>query len=650
VRVPDETERIAIERVRPDVDCGRFASKRIVGDVVDVEADIFTHGHDEIAANVEFRHASTHSWRSVAMVPLGNDRWRGSFRVDKIGEYRFRVVAWVDEFESWRRDILAKSTAAQDVTLDREVGALLAEESAKRAGARDRDALVKWAGRLRDDLDARTLAALSQLVAIGRRTADRSRASVAAATSPVWVDRPLAGCSAWYELFPRSASADPGRSGTLADVIDRLPYVAELGFDILYLPPIHPIGITHRKGANNATVARADDVGSPWAIGAAAGGHTAVHPDLGTVEDVEALVRAARERGIEIALDFALQTSPDHPWVTEHPEWFRHRPDGSIAYAENPPKRYEDIYPIDFDTEDRRGLWLAILDVLTFWIDRGIEIFRVDNPHTKPLAFWEWLIAAVRRANPRVLFLSEAFTRPRMMERLAKVGFTQSYTYFTWRNSKYEIVEYFRELNEPDHRDYFRPNVWPNTPDILHASLQQGDRATFLARFVLAAGLSANYGIYGPAFELQEHVAREPGSEEYRDSEKYQVRHWDLERTDSLRHFIARVNAIRRAHPALQRDGGLHFHDVDNDALLCWSKRAGDDVVLVAVSIDPHHVQSGWVTLAAEPLGVDDGEHFTVVDLLTGARYPWHQGANFVRLDPAAVPAHIFSVERELIA
>jgi starch synthase (maltosyl-transferring) len=416
---------------------------------------------------------------------------------------------------------------------------------------------------------------------------------------------------------------------------------------MLYLAPIHPIGTTHRKGANNAREAQEGEPGSPWAIGSSAGGHTAVHPDLGTLADAQRLLREAKKHKIEVALDLAFQTSPDHPWVREHPQWFRHRADGTIAYAENPPKKYEDIYPIDFDTDDWPALWDALLDVVRFWIAQGISIFRVDNPHTKPFPFWEWLIGEVHATNPDVLFLAEAFTRPTVMHRLAKIGFSQSVTYFTWRNNKWELTEYFNELAHGPGAEYFRPNVWPNTPDILHEQLQDGSRGTFMARFVLAACLSASYGIYGPAYELMLRDPREKGSEEYLDSEKFEVRHWDLDAPWSLRHFIARVNAIRHAHPALHDNTSLQFHGVDNEQLLCWSKRSvdGDDVLLVVVNLDPWSTQSGWLDLDLGALGVDWSQPYVVTDLLTNSHYDWHGPNNFVQLDPASVPAHIFTIE-----
>jgi starch synthase (maltosyl-transferring) len=454
-------------------------------------------------------------------------------------------------------------------------------------------------------------------------------------------------------MFPRSAGAD-GEHGTFRDLESRLDYVAGMGFDVLYLPPIHPIGTTHRKGKNNARTALPGDVGSPWAIGSPEGGHKSVHPELGTLEDFRRLVRTAREKGLEIALDVAFQCSPDHPYVAEHPDWFRTRPDGTIQFAENPPKKYEDIVPFDFDTADRRALWDELASVFEHWIAQGVEIFRVDNPHTKPFRFWEWLIDRIHAEHPEVIFLSEAFTRPKVLYRLAKLGFTQSYNYFPWRNHKGELVEYFTELTRSEVVEYCRPSLWPNTPDILTERLQGGGRPAFAQRLVLAATLGASYGIYGPAFELQESAPREPGSEEYLDSEKYQLRSWDLERPDSLRDLIARVNRIRRENPALQQNRTLVFHGVDNDRMLCYSKSAEEhsNVVLVVVNLDPHHRQSGWTSLDLEALGLGEEARedrpFQVHDLITDARYLWQGGRNYVELDPHAVPAHVFRIRRRV--
>jgi starch synthase (maltosyl-transferring) len=438
----------------------------------------------------------------------------------------------------------------------------------------------------------------------------------------------------------------PEKHGTFVDLAKQLGYVADMGFDVLYLPPIHPIGSTDRKGPNNSTRPGPDDPGVPWAIGSEEGGHTAIDSDLGTIEDFRVLRDTALERGLEVALDIAFQCSPDHPWVKEHPEWFRSRPDGSVQYAENPPKKYEDIYPLDFETPDRRGLWMALKGVFDHWIGEGIRIFRVDNPHTKAFSFWEWMIAEIRRDHPDVIFLAEAFTRPKVMYRLAKLGFTQSYTYFAWRNTRHELVEYMTELGHVD--DFFRPNFWPNTPDILTQQLQTGGRPAFIARYVLAATLSSNCGVYGPAFELMEHLPLHSGSEEYRDSEKYQIRTWDIDSPDSLAPIITQVNKARHEHRALQRNDNLTFHPTDNDKIICYSKRAVGDVVLVVVNLDPNHEQSAWVDLDTSAIGVDHDHQYQLHDLLTDRRYLWEGKRNFVQLDPVGIPAHVFSVRKRV--
>ncbi len=466
----------------------------------------------------------------------------------------------------------------------------------------------------------------------------------------VVVDPERARFSAWYEMFPRSAVNDGRSHGTFADCEARLPYIAEMGFDVLYFPPIHPIGRQFRKGRNNVLEPDPEDPGSPWAIGSGEGGHKAVHKELGTLAQFRKLVQAARKRGLEVALDIAFQCAPDHPYVAEHPEWFRWRPDGTVQYAENPPKKYQDIYPFNFETDRWRELWQELKSVFDFWIDQGVTLFRVDNPHTKPFAFWEWLIREIKKEHPDVLFLSEAFTRPKVMYRLAKLGFSQSYTYFAWRNTKGELVHYFTELTQGDGREYFRPHLWPNTPDILNEYLQFGGRPAFMIRLALAATLGANYGIYGPAFELFENRAREAGSEEYLDSEKYQLRQWELDRPDSLKDFIARVNRIRRDNPALQQYWNLKFHSVDNDELICYSKWTDDlsNGVLVVVNLDPYHTQSGWVDLPLEELGLDPVHPYQVHDLLSDARFLWHGSRNYVELDPHSQPAHIFRIRRRI--
>ena len=635
-----------IENVSPQVDGGRFPVKRVVGERIVVTADAFAHGHEKVACMLRHRGPGETLWTEVEMEFLGNDAWRASLAVDRIGTWEYAVTCWIDPLATWREGF-ARRIDPDDVRLAARAGAELFAAAAARAKAPDREHLAGLARALTVEAQPaklRTLAADEALFKLARTHASRD----GAAESPVYpatVERERARFSAWYELFPRSASPEPGSHGTFADVEGRLDDIAAMGFNVVYLPPIHPIGRDRRKGKNNVPLGAAGDIGSPWGIGSSEGGHTAIHAELGSQADFRRLLRSARERKMEIALDIAFQVAPDHPWVKEHPEWFRRRPDGAIQYAENPPKKYEDIYPLDFDTRDWKALWQALHDVVAFWAREGVECFRVDNPHTKPFAFWEWLIAEIRREHPNVLFLSEAFTRPRVMHRLAKLGFSQSYTYFTWRVTKQELSEYFTELALGEAREYFRPNCWPNTPDILPYHLQDAGLPAFRVRLVLAATLAANYGIYGPAFELGENRPRDPGvSEEYLDSEKYELRRWDLGKPASLTPFIATVNGIRNTHPALQSDWSLAFHATDNDQLLCYSKRAGGDVILVAVNLDALRVQSGWVELDLAALGLEANAAFTVRDELSGESYPWRGSRNFVMLDPARAPAHVFSI------
>jgi len=648
-------QRVVIENVYPEIDGGRFPVKRSVGQTVRVEADIHTDGHDLIAAFLLYRKSDCPTWSETPMIPMGNDRWAGTFRVEAVGRTVYTLQAWVARFLSWQRDLSKKMEAGQEISVDLLVGVALAEDAAKRAKGADRRKLLAFArsirpGEGRGVPECETAALDEGLGVLADRFPDRTLSTGYGRELPVVVDRERARFGAWYELFPRSCSPEPGRHGTFKDVEARLPYVASMGFDVLYLPPIHPVGRANRKGRNNATAARPEDVGSPWAIGAAEGGHKAVHPQLGTIGDFEELVRAARGHGIEIAMDIAFQCAPDHPYGTEHPEWFRMRPDGTVQYAENPPKKYEDIIPFDFDTPRWMELWEELKSVVLFWAGRGVRIFRVDNPHTKPFAFWEWLIAGIQREHPDAIFLAEAFTRPKVMYRLAKAGFTQSYTYFAWRNTKPELEAYFRDLTQTEVREYLRPNLWPNTPDILTEHLQYGGRPAFMARLVLAATLGASYGIYGPAFELCEHAALAPGREEYLDSEKYEIRTWDTGRPDSLREFIALVNRIRRESPPLQSDDNLRFHPVDNDQLIAYSKSAedGSGTVLVVVNLDPRHTQSGWVELPLEEFGLSAAAPFQGHDLLSGARFLWQGRRFFVELDPSAVPAHIIRLRRRV--
>jgi starch synthase (maltosyl-transferring) len=648
--------RAVIDMVAPVVDGGRFRAKCIAGEAVPIEAHCFTDGHDKLAVVLQWQASDASERYEVEMTAQVNDVWTAQFTPPVPGRYRYTVLAWVDHFESWRRELERRNELA-DIRIALTVGADLIEGAAARANPQDATLLASWAGLLRataaDGSGVPDVAAMQGLGldpakgAIVKRYADRRFA--ASSTLELMADRKRAQFSSWYELFPRLAPTQHGPHGTFRDVQTRLAYLARMGFDVLYMPPIHPIGLINRKGANNSLVSGPEDVGSPWAIGSAQGGHKDILPELGSLADFKALLQAARALGIEIALDLAFQCAPDHPYVAAHPEWFKHRPDGSVQYAENPPKKYQDIYPFDFESEDWRGLWDELKSIMDYWIGQGVRIFRVDNPHTKAFPFWEWSIGEVTRAHPDVIFLAEAFTRPKVMHRLAKLGFTQSYTYFTWRTTKHELIEYFTELSAGPGRDYFRPNVWPNTPDILQEALQSGLRSVFAARLILAATLSANYGIYGPAYELMESAAREPGSEEYRDSEKYQLRHWDFDRPDSLWPLIARINRIRRDNVALQSDHTLAFCPIDNEQLIAYVKHdSSGNVVLMVVNLDPHNTQSGWLDLDLGKLGLAADQPYQVHDLLSDQRYQWHGPRNFVMLDPQRIPAHVFRVRRHV--
>jgi starch synthase (maltosyl-transferring) len=653
IDVPDGRRRIVVEAVQPEVDGGRFPIKRVPGERVIVEADVFGDGHDVLGCLLLYRKREETSWHEAPMRPLMNDRWRGSFQVTELGSYLYTVEGWNDHFRTWRRDLRKRVDAGQDIRAELSIGAALIEGAAERASPVDSKRLADWAKKLRQKADATAVADLvldEDLAALADRYPDRRLAACYEKELVVRVERERAAFSAWYEAFPRSCAPDPDRHGTLADCAGRLPYAASMGFDVLYLPPIHPIGITNRKGKNNVTETNPGDVGSPWAIGSAEGGHKSIAPELGTLEDFERLVAAARQHGMEIAIDLAFQCTPDHPYVSEHPEWFRHRPDGTIQYAENPPKKYEDIYPLEFETENWRELWEELHGVVRFWIDKGVRIFRVDNPHTKPFPFWEWLIQRVHSKHPDVIFLAEAFTRPKVMYRLAKIGFSQSYTYFAWRNTKQELMEYFTELTQSSVREYFRPNLWPNTPDILPEYLQLGGRPAFIVRLVLAATLGANYGIYGPAYELCENTPRSPGSEEYLDSEKYEIKYRDLNSPWSLREFIARVNRIRKENTALHRDQRLRFHEIDNPMLICYSKTTDDlsNIILVIANLDIRYTQSGWLHLDLEALGLDDQQPYQAHDLLSGVRFLWQGAKNYVECHPDESPVRILTIRRKI--
>lgn len=655
--LPDEgRRRVVVERVTPEIDAGRHPVKRTVGDTLIVEADLFADGHDKLAAVLRHRRraadgASETPWHETPMRPVDNDRWQAAFPVTEPGRYEYTVEAWVDRFETWRHQLVARVDAGQDVRSELLEGAEIVRASAARlASGPYRTHLLASADALRDEtrtVEARVARALSAELTVRMASApERQRASHYPRVLQVTVDRVRACTGAWYEMFPRSAGPDPSRSATFREAAARLPEIAAMGFDIVYLPPIHPIGTTDRKGRDNTLVPQPGDPGSPWAIGSPAGGHMAVDPGLGPLADFRAFRERTEQLDMEIALDLAYQCSPDHPYVTSHPAWFRHRPDGSIKYAENPPKKYQDIYPIDFETDDWCALWTELRDVVLFWVAQGVRIFRVDNPHTKPMAFWEWMIADVQARDPGVIFLSEAFTRPVVMRYLAKIGFTQSYTYFTWRNTKADLEAYLTELTTTEMQEYYRPNFFANTPDILHAFLQDGGPPAFRIRQVLAGTLAATYGIYS-GFEICEGRAV-PGTEEYLHSEKYQCRQWDWERPGHIKDLVTRDNAIRHAQPAFHRNDTLRFHLTTNAALLAYSKTApGSSVrVLTVVNLDPHQAQDGGVCLGLDDDPVPPDEAYAVRDLLDEAVYTWTGPWNYVRLDPAERPAHILLIDR----
>jgi starch synthase (maltosyl-transferring) len=648
---PQPLLRVVIEKVLPEVDGGRFPITRTPGELVSVSADIVSDGHDVIGASLMYREDGDQAWHEEPMALVTNDRWEAHFRVGGVGAYVYTSRAWVDPFKTWSRDLVKKADAGQDLALDLLTGAQVLAAAAKRAKPDDAKKLTEFAARLRkiSGVDTKVAVALSEdeeLIALISVYRDRSADTVYEKELVVRVDRERARFSSWYEMFPRSCTTSAERPGTLRDCANYVEYVADMGFDVLYLPPIHPIGITERKGKNNSTTPGPHDPGSPWAIGSNEGGHKTIHPQLGTLADLQALRAKAESCGVELALDIAFQCSPDHPYVKEHRDWFRSRADGSVQYAENPPKKYQDIYPLDFESADYPALAEELKSVFLFWISHGIRIFRVDNPHTKPFAFWEWVIQEVTCECPEVIFLAEAFTRPKIMYRLAKLGFNQSYTYFAWKNTKVELTEYFTEITSPPVSDFFRPNVWPNTPDILNEYLQKGGRPAFMARLILAATLSANYGIYGPAFELAQNVPVREGSEEYLDSEKYQVRVWNRDDPRSLKDLIRRVNYIRRESDALQSNLSLRFHPTDNPQLIAYSKVSEDraEKILVIVNLDPVNRQMGWIEVVLKEFRLAADESYELHDLLTDRKYAWQGSRNYVELNPAQMPGHIFRI------
>ena len=695
----DGRRRVVIEGVSPQIDAGVHPVRRVCGCALLVSAAIFADGKDEIAARVLYRHASQKRWRFAPMRAAGNDLWNGTFVPDELGAWSFTILGWVDHFATWVNDLkkrlaaeshpeladaiagapqntnaglgVGSNPATQDIALALRSGAALVDEAAARAQGNDAKFMRKMAREIErlatEQRDILSEPFNEELLLLMERYPDLTHATRFELELPVWVERERAQFSSWYELFPRSASPILGQHGTLNDVERQLPEIAAMGFDVVYMPPIHPIGRAFRKGPNNSTIAPPDAPGSPWAIGdrtalacaplgaeaaGDCGGHKSIHPQLGTFADFDRLVNSARSQGIEIALDIAFQCSPDHPWVTEHPEWFVVRPDGSIQYAENPPKKYQDIYPMNFESDDWRGLWDELYSVFEFWIEHGVRVFRVDNPHTKAFPFWEWCLSTLKSKYPDAIFLAEAFTRPYLMFALAKRGFTQSYTYFTWRNSKVELQGYLEELTRPPISEFFQPNFWPNTPDILHRTLQEGGRPAFLYRIILAATLSSSYGIYGPAYELAENAPVIPPdgqgqSEEYLESEKYQIRQRDRNAPGSLVPLITALNRIRQANQALHSNDSLHFHAIDNPHLICYSKSTPgfENTILVVVNLDSFNEQTGWTNLGLDRLGIGVNESFLVEDLLNGASYAW-KDRNYVALRPGVQPAHIFRVSR----
>jgi starch synthase (maltosyl-transferring) len=656
MKIPENTisgrHRVIVENVRPQLDQGRFPVKRVVGETLAVSADIFVDGHDILTAVLMYRRREDSTWTEVPMTDLGNDLWEGTFKPPAEGSYYYTVEAWVDHFATWAHDFKKRVDAGQDPSVQLKVGALLVEAAAARARGKAAKELAAAAVKLTGRVTAKSRIALAlseDLAALMSGAPDRSFSTRFARDLTVIVERKKILFSAWYERFPRSCSPKPGAHGTFRDCVAILPEIARMGFDVWYLPPIHPIGEKNRKGKNNAPKSKPGDVGSPWAIGSAKGGHKAIHPELGTMKDFEHLVSEAKKLGIDIALDIAFQCAPDHPYVKSNPEWFKWLPDGTVQHAENPPKKYEDILPFNFETEKWESLWEELKSVVLFWAGKGVRVFRVDNPHTKPFPFWEWLIAQCRKVHPELIFLSEAFTRPKVMYELAKCGFSQSYTYFTWRNTKPEIQEYMTHLLNTEVREFFKPNFWPNTPDILPEHLQIDGREMFAVRFLMAATLSSNYGIYGPAFELC--VSKPlPGREEYADSEKYAIAKWDWDAPGNLKPLITRVNAIRREHEALQTTWNLKFHDVDNENLMFYVKANEDltDIIMVVVNLDPKHVQSGWVTVPIAALGITAEQTYLVHDLLDDEKYIWNGARNFVQLDPAHSPGHVFHVRKRM--
>jgi len=643
-------KRVIITNVSPCIEGGQFPAKAAIDEEIIISADIFSDGHDEVGASVLVSPRNANQWIELPMKHRGNDRWEASLEPLSTGFYEFQVQGWIDHFETWRKGLRKKAEAGQDITVELQIGAELLQRAASIAEGTDKSSLLDWAGRLNSSENTESLLNLAtgdELAAIMYDHHDSTLDTIYPHIFEIEVERKKAGFSTWYELFPRSASPTPGKHGTFSDVKALLPRVSKMGFDVLYMPPIHPIGEKNRKGKNNSLTAEPGEPGSPWAIGNKLGGHKDIHPELGTLEDFRDLVKTAGTFDIELAMDIAYQCAPDHPYVKEHPQWFKWRPDGSVQYAENPPKKYEDILPINFETDDWENLWQELKSVVDYWIEQGVTIFRIDNPHTKAFPFWQWMIAEVRKVHPEIIFLAEAFTRPRLMERLAKAGFNQSYSYFTWRNTKYELEEYINELTKTEQRYYFRPNFWPNTPDILPPHLTYGGDNAHIIRLLLAATLSSNYGLYGPVYEFGLNTPR-PGKEEYIDNEKYEIKHWPWHEYTRIGEIITMVNRIRKENKALQSTWNIELSETTNEQIICYTKtdRKSGNSLIIAVNLDVNNRQAAYVKIPLQHLNLAPGQSYRVHDLLSGSTYRWQDEWNYIELNPFEMPAHIFKIEQ----
>lgn len=647
LEVIDGKTRTVIENISPSINNGKYNIKSIVNDKIAVEADVLIDGHDLVAVRLMYKHTSEEAWSEVTMELIGNDRWGAVFQGEKTGLYHYKIESWVDHIATWQHEIEAKVKAKVKLGVELMQGELFFKEMAKKAKGEEKKQLSNLAKKMTDQsaYDEVIQVILSNQMSDWLTKYPQRQNPTTSQVLGVLVDRKKAEFSAWYSMFPRSASKEYGSHGTFQDVENLLPRIKELGFDVLYLPPVHPIGKAFRKGKNNSTIAEEGEVGVPYGIGSELGGHTAMHPDLGTLDDFKRLIQKCKEFDMEMAMDLAIQCSPDHPWVKKHPEWFKILPDGSIKYAENPPKKYQDIYPVNFENEDWQNLWTALKEVIFTWATWGVRIIRVDNPHTKSFNFWEWVIAETKAVYPDMIFLSEAFTKPKVMQQLAKVGFTQSYTYYTWRNNKYELMEYMTELTQSDMKHYFRPNFWPNTHDINPYILHEGNEAQFLIRYFMAATLSSNYGIFGPTYEYMYKTPNLP-KEEYFNSEKYEVKWWNWEHRNKLTYIIREVNRLRKENSALQQTNNITFCDVDDNDLMAYLKiHENGNRILCIVNLSSEFIKSGHVKLPLWKIGKNDWESFRVRDLLTGATYTWSGTSNYVELDPAILPFHLFRIE-----